>query len=188
MNNNSASISVPETIKLIIALGNPGKEYAKTWHNAGFIVANKVKEILGPDFTITNKKDYELTEFKKPELKILKPLTYMNNSGEVVAHFLRQSNLNPDEILIIHDDLDIQFGEFKLQKGKFPKVHNGLSSIHNSTGEKDFYYLRVGIETRQGIERQRISGHDYVLQKIPKEKLDQFEVVASSLFTGVNKG
>jgi len=162
-------------IKLIVGLGNPGENYKEAWHNAGFVFIDKLKDDLGQDNLLTNKKEYELVEYSSLNLKLLKPLTFMNRSGVVLAHFLKFNDLHPSEILIVHDDLDIQFGEFKLQTGKFPREHNGLLSIHKATGQTDYNYLRIGIETRTDEMRNRIPGEDYVLQKIPKNLMPQFE-------------
>lgn len=168
--------------KLIIGLGNPGKKYQNTWHNMGFIFLDKLKALIDGPFNIQNKKEYELTTFTDAGIELLKPLTFMNNSGFVMANFLKQKNYKEDEILIVHDDLDIQFGEFKLQKGRFPKAHNGINSIHETTGKTDFWYLRIGIETRNEMDRARIAGEDYVVQQIPKNSALILEETLSKIF------
>jgi len=165
------------SIKLIIGLGNPGKEYAKTWHNMGFLFIDKCKEKIEYQFSTINKKDYELTTFPSLDLQLLKPLKFMNKSGEVLKSLLKFKEINPDEILIVHDDLDIAFGDYKLQKGKFPKVHNGLKSIQDQTGQTDFYYLRLGIETRNAKKKANIKGEDHVLSRIPKSLNETLEEV-----------
>lgn len=155
--------------KLIIGLGNPGKEYNDTWHNVGFAFIDAMREKLEDDFqhSIINKKTYEVTSFPTLKIKLLKPLTFMNNSGVVVADFFKYNKFKVDEVLIVHDDLDIEFGKHKIQKGKYPKAHNGITSIHNKTGKKNFHYLRIGVETREG-ELKNIPGEKYVLQKVEK--------------------
>lgn len=158
--------------KLIIGLGNPGKEYAKTFHNMGFMFVDYLKSQIKGTPQITNKKEYELTVFPDLDLKLLKPLTYMNNSGRVLAEFLKYNEYKPEEILIAFDDLDLQFGQWKLQFDKFPKSHNGIISIQQQTSRTDYNYLRIGIETRNEQRRLQQKGEDYVLSKLTKEQLD----------------
>jgi len=169
----------PLRIKLIIGLGNPGKKYKNTWHNTGFIFLDKLKEKLEYQFHEVNKKEYELTTFPTLKLKLLKPLTFMNNSGSVVADYLKNSPVEPKNILIVHDDLDLSLGKFKLQFNKFPKVHNGINSIHEKTDRKNYNYLRFGIETRNRLAKLRTSGSDYVLLSMKKGESEQMNDVIS---------
>ena len=94
----------------------------------------------------------------------------MNNSGQVLAQFLKYHDYKPEEILIVFDDLDIRLGEWKLQHDKYPKNHNGINSIHQSTGQTNYNYLRIGVETRDESRRSQQPGEDYVLSKITKEQ------------------
>ena len=167
----------PFNTKLIIGLGNPGKEYSYSFHNAGFMLIDYLRENSKDKFEIANKKNYELTTFPGKNLKLLKPLTFMNNSGQVIAEFLKYNEYKPEEILIAFDDLDIEFGEYKLQHGKFPKSHNGINSIQNATGETNYLYFRIGIETRDEKRRLQQSGEDYVLSKLSKQQKDVLESV-----------
>ncbi len=157
--------------KLIIGLGNPGNEYSNTWHNVGFLFLDYLAKSVLKNPEIIERKDYILNTFLDPKLVLLKPLKFMNRSGEVVADYIRYSNLAPEEILIVHDDLDIQFGEYKIQYDKFSRTHNGIRSIHEKTGMTNFNYLRIGIETRDATDRVRFSGEDYVLSQIGNKNL-----------------
>lgn len=155
--------------ELIIGLGNPGKEYNNTWHNMGFQFVDELKDQIKEPSQAANRKEYEVIEYRTINLTLLKPLKFMNRSGDVVADFLKYTNIQPEEILIVHDDLDINLGEYKLQLDKFPKSHNGIKSIQEKTGVTRYYYLRIGIENRDDELRKRISGEDYVLSKIDKK-------------------
>jgi len=159
-------------IKLIIGLGNPGKEYKNTYHNAGFLFIDALRNRLEYQFSEINKKEYELTFYPTLKLKLLKPLTFMNNSGTVVGNYLRNAPVEAENILIVHDDLDLSLGKYKLQFGKFPKVHNGINSIQKVMGETNFHYLRIGIETRDQLGKARISGEKQVLMKFDKEQAE----------------
>lgn len=170
-------MSLIQNLQLIVGLGNPGNEYNSTWHNIGFMFVNYLRDNLDKDFSIINKKDYELAYFPASKLSLVKPLKFMNRSGEVVAEILKFKDITPDKVLIVHDDLDLQFGEFKIQQGKYPKSHNGILSIHERTGETEFNYLRIGIETRDEELRNRFKGEDYVLSQIPKERAEEIEEV-----------
>ncbi len=157
--------------KLIVGLGNPGQKYRNTPHNAGFLFIDELKNKLEYQFHETNKKEYSLTTYPTLDLQLLKPLTYMNNSGQVLARLLKYNEYKAKEILIVHDDLDIDLGKYKLQFSKYPKSHNGIISIHQSTNKTKFWYLRIGIETRSEEDKRKISGEKYVLKKLAKDNL-----------------
>lgn len=92
----------------------------------------------------------------------------MNESGKAVKSLMKFFKISPEDIIVIHDDLDLGLGNYKLQKGKGPKVHNGILSIENSLGTKDFWRLRLGIENRQN---KKIPGERYVLERMPEEEI-----------------
>lgn len=167
-------------MQLIVGLGNPGNEYLRTRHNAGFMVVDiLVRELGAPAFLY--KKDLFSEVSKSSTLILLKPQTYMNESGKAVRavlDFYKDAIDLPlaDNLLVIHDDLDIPFGQYKLQQSKKPKVHNGLSSIHAYIHEENFWYLRIGIDARQGD--RSIPGKSYVLQPFSLEEREQLERMA----------
>ncbi|MBN1331883.1 aminoacyl-tRNA hydrolase [Candidatus Dojkabacteria bacterium] len=175
--------------KLIVGLGNPGKEYSDTFHNAGFMLIDYLRQKIGKTSEVINKKEYEMTILQEKGLKLLKPLNYMNNSGPVIAQFLKFNELEPEEILIAFDDLDLEFGEYKIQQGKFPKSHNGINSIHESTGKADYWYLRIGIETRDEKRKQQQKGEDYVLSRMTpnqqKTLQSLFDKISADIFSGL---
>src|SRR3989344_5947031 len=113
-------------VKLIIGLGNPGKEYVKTYHNAGFLFVNFIKEI---DINI----------------KALKTDTYINQSGQFVKKALKALKYKPEELLIAHDDSDIELGKYKISFGRSSAGHKGVESIIKELKTKNFWRLRIGI-------------------------------------------
>lgn len=164
-------------MKAIVGLGNPGNEYVRTRHNVGFMVADLlVQSLKMPDFSYKKHLFADIT--KNSKLVVIKPQTYMNESGKAVRAVLDffkdavDAPLN-DNLLVIHDDLDIAFGEYKLQQAKRPKEHNGLSSIHSYIHEEGFWYLRVGIDARMGD--RSIPGKSYVLQNFTLEEKEKLE-------------
>lgn len=126
-------------IKAFVFLGNPGKDYTNTRHNAGFLLA----DYLYPYARWSSK--FHSLYAEEGGKKILKPLTYMNLSGTAVSECTSFFKLKADEVLIAHDDLELPFGEIRLQKGGGLQGHNGLRSIKERLGTDQFYRLRIGI-------------------------------------------
>lgn len=139
-------------MKLLVGLGNPGEKYQNNRHNVGFMFADFMK-------------DSEVV--KREKWIILKPQSYMNRSGEEVSRAAHFYKIDPENIFVAHDDLDIPLGKFKIQKGTGPKLHNGISSIEKLLGEKDFWRVRIGVENRG---ENRVSGESYVLQNFTPEE------------------
>jgi len=132
--------------KLIVGLGNPGPKYLWTRHNAGFIVLDRFASLTG--IAATRKSFgglYGEGEFKGNRLFLLKPQTYMNLSGRSVAEALRFHKLAPSDLIVIHDELDIPFGQIKLKADGGHGGHNGLRSLHQELGTGDYNRLRIGI-------------------------------------------
>ena len=126
-------------MKLIVFLGNPGREYRKTRHNAGFIVADHM-------YPSTSWQDKFHGQYAvEGGMKLLKPQTYMNLSGTCVGEAASFFRLRPQEILVVHDDLELPFGEIRLQLGGGLQGHNGLRSIKERLGSDQFARLRIGI-------------------------------------------
>ncbi len=126
-------------IKLIAFLGNPGKDYEKTRHNAGFLFADEIY----PSANWQSK--FHAFYLQDGERRILKPLTYMNLSGTSVSEASSFFKIKAEEILVVHDDMDLPLGKAVLQKGGGTKGHNGLKSIRDRIGNASFYRLRIGI-------------------------------------------
>ncbi len=156
----------------VIGLGNPGAEYEKTRHNAGFLMVDAWAAQQGVTSWQTQKKLHAEIA-KVGDLIFLKPQTFMNESGQAVraaldyfAQFetlsLQSQKTILDQMIVIFDDLDLVFGQTKLQFGKGPKVHNGLLSLYKHLGTEAFWHARVGIDGR-GVER-KMPARNYVLQ------------------------
>lgn len=152
-------------MKLIVGLGNPGEKYVNTRHNVGFqVIGMLTKDLKIPH--PTKKLDSLVFEFRRGDAIIAAPQTFMNNSGSVVSKLMNKYKVSLDELWIVHDDLDIPIGKYKIQKGVGPKVHGGLTSIENAVG-KNFNRVRVGVDNRV----EDIPGEKYVLEKFTGDEL-----------------
>jgi len=148
-------------IKLVAGLGNPGREYTRTRHNAGFWFADRLAAKLSASFVTESKFAAEVA--KSGAVRIVKPATYMNLSGRSVAALANFFSIAPDEILVVHDELDLKPGEAKMKFGGGVAGHNGLKDIGAQLGTKDFWRLRIGIghPRDSSIPQQDVA--DYVL-------------------------
>jgi PTH1 family peptidyl-tRNA hydrolase len=156
------------TIRLLVGLGNPGPEYEATRHNAGFwwieAVAAKLRARLVPERSYHGLVARVSRHGGEP-LWLLEPMTFMNLSGKSVAALARFFKIAPQEILVAHDELDLQPGQAKLKLGGSAAGHNGLKDIHAQLGMLDFWRLRLGIG-HPGIKAEVTH---YVLRKPPPE-------------------
>jgi len=134
-------------IKLIVGLGNPGRQYEKTRHNAGFLFLDSLAEELGCSWSNESRFQGLFAEGSVANSKVmlLKPDTFMNRSGQSVGKIARYYKLLPEEILVVHDELDFYPGVVKLKKDGGHAGHNGLRDIIAHLGSKEFYRLRIGI-------------------------------------------
>jgi PTH1 family peptidyl-tRNA hydrolase len=152
------------TIRLLVGLGNPGPEYEATRHNAGFwwidAAASKLRASLAPDRAYHGLVARVNLPGREP-LWLLEPMTFMNGSGKSVAALARFFKISPDEILVVHDELDLQPGQAKLKQGGSAAGHNGLKDIHAQLGTQDFWRLRLGIG-HPGVKAEVVN---YVLKK-----------------------
>lgn len=161
-------------MKIYVGLGNPGKDYQHTRHNAGFMLVDAMAQELDLSFKFEKKFNAELA-VKRDDIFLIKPQTYMNNSGQALRAFLDYLKIDiqdpfsgPEDLIVAHDDLDLALGTFKLQKGTGPKDHNGLQSVYQHLGTRDFWHLRLGIDSREG--ERIVSSADYVLQVMPQDE------------------
>lgn len=163
-------------MKLIVGLGNPDKEYDKTRHNVGFMV---IDNYLG-SVNWSNKFNALYCEkvINGEKIIFVKPLTYMNNSGNAVGEFVRYFNIDNKDILVIQDDLDLNVGDYKLKMHSSSRGHNGIKSIIASLGNQDFPRLKVGIGS---VKKDEVI--DYVLGKFSKSELE----VLNELFNTFDK-
>jgi PTH1 family peptidyl-tRNA hydrolase len=130
-------------IRLVAGLGNPGREYAATRHNAGFWFVDALSAMLRAPLAPESR--FGGAVGKAGEMRLVKPSTYMNESGRSVAAVARFFGIAPDEILVVHDELDLKPGEAKMKLGGGVAGHNGLRDIQASLGSPDFWRLRIGI-------------------------------------------
>lgn len=169
-------------MKLIVGLGNPSDKYKNNRHNIGFVVAERIGERLKIDGWSVNKKFFgEVGESDKSIL--IKPTTFMNESGKAVLAISRFYKIKSEDIYIIHDDLDIPLGSYKIQHGKAPKVHNGLLSVEQSLGTNKYWNVRVGVENRQVKGNKGVPGMVYSLQDFTQEERQIMESVIDSVVT-----
>lgn len=165
-------------MKLIIGLGNPEKEYRTTRHNAGFLCLDFLQKAYGFEpFTLDKKMSAEISTGTQNEEKMLlvKPTTFMNNSGTAVQALVQFYKLSPADIIVIHDDLDIESGTYKTTLSSRSAGHNGVTDIIEKLGTQDFFRIRLGISRPIAPEGACISVHDYVLQKFGEEELTRLQ-------------
>lgn len=165
------------TIKAIIGLGNPGPKFINTRHNIGFVIVNYIAEKYDGDWS--SEKNFEKSEIEIDNKKILliKPKTFMNNSGDVVP-YLQKKGIKPEEILVIHDELEKKIGNISTKQGGSARGHNGLKSIIEKYGS-NFWRLRFGIDRPK--DREDVSV--YVLSNFnhnEQEMLDQLVQISAN--------
>jgi PTH1 family peptidyl-tRNA hydrolase len=151
-----------------VGLGNPDKTHLRNRHNVGYLVIDELARAIGDDNWHKVKKN-KVKFIKSNDLILVKPTTYMNDSGDAVKKIIDQYNINITNLWVIHDDLDIKLGKYKIQKGKGPRLHNGLKSIYNKIGNKNFWHVRVGVDSR--VNGDKIPGETYVLSDFTDEQM-----------------
>ncbi|HLG26043.1 MAG TPA: aminoacyl-tRNA hydrolase [Candidatus Gracilibacteria bacterium] len=140
-------------MKLIVGLGNPGKEYKTTRHNVGWMVVDAlVHDLQFEDLKKEEKFSAKLSagEIGGEKIILAKPTTFMNLSGEAVSALKNFYKIEPEDIWVIYDDLDLPLGQLRIRKDGGPGTHNGMKSVIESVGSKDFPRFRIGIESRGG--------------------------------------
>jgi peptidyl-tRNA hydrolase, PTH1 family len=150
------------TLRLVVGLGNPGREHAATRHNAGFWFADRLAAQLGAAFTHESRFAGDVA--RAGDVRIVKPMTYMNASGRSVAALARFFGFLPAEILVVHDELDLKPGEAKLKLGGGVAGHNGLRDIQAQLGSAEFWRLRIGIGHPRESALPQQAVVDYVLK------------------------
>ncbi len=177
---------------IYVGLGNPGKELDRTRHNVGYrVVENLCRQLSLPEVPkvfVERKKflsqiaDLANVAGTKHDAMCVKPVTFMNESGQAVEMVLKYHHLDGfDQFYVCHDDLDLPLGSYKIHWNKGPKVHNGLSSIYDHLGTKEFWHVRIGVDGREGD--RTLSGRDYVLQTFSADE----EVVIKGVIESVVK-
>ena len=162
-------------MKLIVGLGNPGKEYEDTRHNAGFKFIDEYAKSKGLTFNQNKFKGLYTTFINNGEkIILLKPQKYMNLSGEVVRDFVKFFKIKTDDILIICDDLDTPLGKIKIKYKGSSGGHNGLKNIEQNLNTNEYKRIKIGISNDKNEDRI-----NYVIGKMPKEDLNKLNEVTS---------
>jgi len=170
---------------IIVGLGNPGGEYALTRHNAGVMLVDKIYDLKFKNHEYGWRRKNKIMIYETKDLVLLKTAKYfMNESGSII-HDLRYTKYDLKDVRIAHDDLDLRLGEFKIQFGKGPKVHNGVESIEHAMGTKDFMRIRIGIDNRETGNRE--DGESYVLQGFDQEELTQLDEALARIADEISK-
>ncbi len=184
-------------VKLIIGLGNPGKKYANTYHNLGAITLDFLVKSLTEDKCRSSKKEVvrwqegpeskKFSFIKKNDITFVKNSTFMNVSGQVAASAAEYFQSSPENILIIHDDADIDLGKYRLSFGSRSAGHKGVESAIKALKTQNFYRIRVGIRKKTNLETaQRKKAGSFVLSPISKKNLTTlnsvFKKIKSDLF------
>lgn len=173
---------------LIVGLGNPGAEYEDTKHNVGFLVVDALYNYFERNSNFKDKWNglYGSTTYAQDKVHFLKPLTYMNRSGQSVSQPYTFFKIDPNKLVVVHDDLDMPPGRVKLVKGGGAGGHNGIKSIVSSIGTNDFYRLKIGIgRPGQGDVHKDFPVEKYVLSNFSSEELsiltDRYESIADGI-------
>lgn len=190
--------------RLIVGLGNPGEKYSKNRHNSGFIILNEAKRFLElSDFKFENKFNAEISRNSQPknfsffkklfnnsndkskhtsrEVILVKPTTFMNRSGEVVRKFIDFYKIPIEDITIIHDDLDLSVGSYKISENSGAGGHNGVQNIIDMLGTQKFKRIRIGVEKKEGRESRQIPGEKFVLQDFSENELEEVKNLAKKI-------
>jgi PTH1 family peptidyl-tRNA hydrolase len=164
-------------IRLIVGLGNPGREYEDTRHNAGFWWVERVAAERGATLQADRKFHGLVTRIHLSghEAWLLEPQTFMNRSGQAVGALAGFYKINPEEILVIHDELDLRPGEAKLKKGGGHGGHNGLKDVIAHLGTPNFWRLRLGI----GHPGDKSHVADFVLHSAGRDEQDMIDAAVS---------
>jgi PTH1 family peptidyl-tRNA hydrolase len=183
-----------ENIFLIVGLGNPGREYARTRHNAGFLLAEELAGRWRAGWNDERKFSSRLAKVERGERKVIlaEPQTYMNASGEAVGKVAEFYKVSPQKILVLVDDADLPFGQIRLRGKGSSGGHHGLESIEHHLGSSEFPRLRIGIgRTESGVREitnyvlgQFSAAENELLEKILNRAADQVE---SWLDEGIEK-
>lgn len=150
-------------MKLIIGLGNPGEKYTNNRHNVGYVVIDKIKN----------------NNLRIKNTTTVKTNTFMNDSGTSVKELLSKNNVSNENLYIIHDDLDLPLGSWKMQLAKGPKDNGGINSIEQVLGTENFWRIRVGIDNRN--PEKRTSGEEYVLEDFTEDEKDILDKVINDI-------
>ena len=163
-------------MKVVLGLGNPGRQYERTRHNVGFLVVDR---FASANQIAVNRKKYKSIcgdwQLDRERVLVVKPQTYMNRSGDAVRDLFRYLRVGVRDLLVIHDDLDLPFGRIRIRSRGSAGGHRGVLSILEALGEEVFFRVRVGI----GRPPADVDPTDYVLQDFPPQEAMKLGEVVS---------
>jgi PTH1 family peptidyl-tRNA hydrolase len=171
--------------KIFVGLGNPGKQYAGTWHNLGKeFIAYLLSKLPTAELQSKTINGENTIVYQPQNLIFLDIQDYMNNSGPAIANVSKFLQIPAEQILVCYDDLDLDYGSYKLQVGRHPKVHNGVNSVISALGGNNFFHLRLGANQ---ANREHLTGKDYVLGKanLPTDEL--FSQIHAEVFSSLGR-
>lgn len=167
-------------MKLIVGLGNPGKEYEKTRHNIGFIFIDNYTK--NENF----KEDFKSLYLKKENTIFQKPLTYMNNSGEAISAIMKFYKISSEDLYVIYDDMDLEIGRIRIREKGSSGGHNGIKSIINHIGEK-FNRIKIGIGPKKDNSISHVLGKfSKEDNEIIKSKYDTINKLINDIINGID--
>lgn len=164
-------------MKLVFGLGNPGKKYENTRHNIGYMLVDLIAKNRNVFFK-SSKFNADIAEYiyNNEKIILVKPLLFMNLSGVVVKKMMDFYKVGLDDILVIHDDLDMNFGRVKFVNNSSDGGHNGIKDIVKNIGSKDYLRLKIGISKNNDIDTK-----DYVLGRFNKEERYKLNIILNNL-------
>ena len=157
---------------LIVGLGNPGNKYEKTKHNVGFLILDKIVGEKNWNKSSSAKTLFFRKVIDDQETEYLKPQTFMNNSGFTVSYVQKKHNILSSDIIIIHDDLDLELGRIKISYDRGDGGHNGIKSIMESLGSQSFIRIRIGVSI---LDENKVLRKPNVLSIFSKKDLEMIE-------------
>lgn len=163
-------------MKIILGLGNPGEKYEKTRHNVGFMILDRIKDAYHfPEFSFDKHFNAEISELTSEltnnnKVILIKPQTFMNNSGQSAKAVVDFYKASPEDLIAIHDDIDLPLGEYRTANGSGSAGHKGVQNIIDLIGTQDFKRIRIGVANEN--LRNPIDPSDFVLQKFSEEEIN----------------
>ncbi len=151
---------------VVVGLGNPGRKYAKTRHNLGFMVVDVIAERHGIDLTERDQYLIGKGSIEDVNVVLVEPLTFMNRSGLAVRDVMKRHNAAPESLIIIHDDIDMETGKLKIREKGSSGGHRGIESVIDCIGTKEFIRIKIGVGREEGV-----AAEDYVLGKFRKDEI-----------------
>jgi PTH1 family peptidyl-tRNA hydrolase len=176
-------------VKLVVGLGNPGKKYARTPHNAGFMVIDELASRLSCTLRRSLRCRAQIGRVTRPEggLLLAKPETYMNNSGEAVAAILGYYRIEPTDMIVVLDDADLEIGRIRVRAKGSSGGHRGLDSVIGAAGTNEFARVRIGIGRNR--EKDLV---DHVLTPVSAEEMDRWrqsaKLAADAVWCALERG